>query len=84
MDASEIIRDFIVENFLFGETNHFTEYTDFFEKGILDSTGIIELVGFIEQTFNVCIEDDELIIDNFSSLDHITRYLQLKLTPKES
>lgn len=84
MDTSEIIRDFIVDNFLFGETNHFTEDTDFFEKGILDSTGIIELVSFIEQTFNISIEDDELIIDNFSSLDNITRYLQLKLTPKES
>lgn len=84
MEISEIIREFIVDNFLFGETNHFTEDTDFFEKGILDSTGIIELVGFIEQTFNISIDDDELIIDNFSSLNNITRYLQLKTAAKES
>ena len=84
MEISKIISGFIIENFLFGESNHFNENTDFFEKGILDSTGIIELVGFIEQTFNISIDDDELIIENFSSLNHITYYLQSKIAAKES
>ncbi|MFZ2322532.1 MAG: acyl carrier protein [Ignavibacteriaceae bacterium] len=84
MEISQQIREFIIDNFLFGESNHFDENTDFFEKGILDSTGIIELVSFIEQTFNVFIEDEELIVDNFSSLNHITQYLQSKVASKES
>ncbi len=84
MDIAEIIKEFIIDNFLFGESNHFDESTDLFEKGILDSTGIIELVGFIEQTFNITIDDEELITDNFSSLSHITRYLQLKTAFKSS
>ena len=84
MGESEQIKDFIIDNFLFGEVNHFDENTNFFEKGILDSTGIIELISFIEQTFNVSIEDEESIVDNFSSLTHITQYLQSKVDSKES
>lgn len=83
MDESKQIKEFIIENFLFGEANHFDENTDLFEKGILDSTGIIELVSFIEKTFNISIEDEELIVDNFSSLSHITKYLQSKVSSKE-
>ena len=78
MDIAEIIKEFITDNFLFGESDHFDESTDLFEKGILDSTGIIELVGFIEKTFNITIEDEELIIDNFSTLNRISKYLQSK------
>jgi acyl carrier protein len=78
MTNSDLIKDFIVDNFLFGEANHFDENTDLFDKGIIDSTGIIELVGFIEKTFNVTIEDEELIIDNFSTLNRIAQYLQSK------
>ncbi|MEO8231770.1 MAG: acyl carrier protein [Ignavibacteriota bacterium] len=84
MGESEQIKEFIIDNFLFGELNHFDENTNFFEKGILDSTGIIELVSFIEQTFNISIEDEELIVDNFSSLTHITKYLQSKAELKKS
>ena len=80
MTNSELIKEFIIDNFLFGESDHFDENTDLFEKGILDSTGIIELVGFIEQKFNVTIEDEELIIDNFSTLNRIDHYLQSKTT----
>lgn len=84
MGESEQIRDFIIDNFLFGELNHFDENTNFFEKGILDSTGIIELVSFIEQTFNISIEDEESTVDNFSSLTHISQYLQSKIELKKS
>ncbi len=78
MEVSDIIKEFIIDNFLFGETNHFDGNTDLFDKGIIDSTGIIELVGFIEKTFNITIDDEELIIDNFSTLNRITQYLQSK------
>lgn len=84
MEVSKQIKEFIIENFLFGESNHFDESTDLFEKGILDSTGIIELVSFIEKTFNISIEDEELVVDNFSSLNHITKYLQSKVSLKDS
>ena len=61
MDSSEIIKKFIVDNFLFGNSNNFDNDTDIFEKGILDSTGIIELVSFVEETFNISLTNDEIL-----------------------
>lgn len=82
MEISAQIKNFIIDNFLFGESNHFDENTDFFQKGILDSTGIIELVSFIEQSYNISVNDEELITENFSSLNRITNYIQSKVSPK--
>jgi acyl carrier protein len=82
MGISDIIKEFIIDNFLFGESNHFDENTDFFKKGILDSTGIIELVSFIEQTYNFSVDDEELVTENFSSLNRITNYIESKVSSK--
>ena len=62
-DTKKQLRDYIVENFLFGDTE--TEFSDtdsFMEKGIIDSTGILEMITYIEENFDIKIEDDELII----------------------
>ena len=75
----ELIRKFIIENFLFGDEKKINDDTDFFKTGIIDSTGIIELVGFIESSIDIKIMDDELILKNFSSLNNIITYLKLKL-----
>jgi len=75
----ELIKNFIVENFLFGDGRKLNDDTDFFSTGIIDSTGIIELVGFLESSLPVKVNDDELIVKNFSSLSNITTYLKLKL-----
>jgi len=50
----------------------------FLEKGIIDSTGVLELVGFIEETFNIKIEDEELIPENLDSLDKLNLYIKKK------
>ncbi len=73
------IKSFIIENFLFGDGKKFNDDTDFFRTGIIDSTGIIELVGFIESSIPVKVKDDELVIKNFSSLNNISAYLDSKL-----
>lgn len=82
MNSSEIIRKFIVENFLFGDSNNFEDDTDIFEKSILDSTGIIELVSFVEETFEISVPNIELVMDNFSSVNRIVKYIQSKVHPK--
>ena len=64
MPTAQEIRDFIVENFLFGDTNGLGEDSSFLETGIVDSTGILELVSFIEETYGILIEDEELIPEN--------------------
>ena len=82
MNQIDIVKEFIVENFLFGEEGQIELETDFFEKGIIDSTGIIELVSFVEETFEVSIDDEELIPENLSSLKNIRKFLQQKTDQK--
>ena len=77
------LRGFIVENFLFGDGNDLKNDTLFFENGIIDSTGILEIIGFLEETFKIKIEDEELIPENFSSLEAIDKYLILKLNGQQ-
>ena len=75
----ELVKNFIVDNFLFGDEEKLKDDTDFFRSGIIDSTGIIELVGFIESSFPVKVEDEELVVNNFSSLNNVSAYLDRKL-----
>ncbi len=78
MEYIPTIREFVVENFLFGDGAHVSNDTNFFEKGIIDSTGILELVSYIEETYNLTIEDEDLIPENFSSLNTVAAFLQKK------
>jgi acyl carrier protein len=76
---SKQIRSFIVENFLFGESDNGLKDTDsFLDSGIIDSTGILELVSFLEETYNIQVEDEELIPENLDSIANVTAYLAKK------
>jgi acyl carrier protein len=72
------VRGFIVDNFLYGEDSGFTESTSLLEEGILDSTGILQLVTFIETTFSIHVKDEELVPENLDSLQNIAAYLARK------
>jgi acyl carrier protein len=82
MSQINSVKEFIIENFLFGEEEQLMLDTDFFDRGIIDSTGVIELVSFLEETFNISVDDEELIPDNLSSLQKIDVYLSKKLSQK--
>lgn len=82
MSQIKAVKEFIIENFLFGEEEQLKMDTDFFDKGIVDSTGVIELVSFMEETFNISVDDEELIPENLSSLKNIDLFLQKKLSQK--
>ncbi len=82
MDPVNDVKEFIIENFLFGDEEQIELETDFFEKGIIDSTGVIELVSFMEETFEISIDDEELIPENLSSLKNISVFLERKLNQK--
>ena len=82
MSQINAVKEFIIENFLFGEEVQLELDTDFFDKGIIDSTGVIELVSFIEEKFNISVDDDELIPENLSSLKKVDLFLQKKLSQK--
>ena len=80
MDAQkEKIKTFIVENFLFGEDNGLKDETSFLDEGIIDSTGILELVDFLEQEFSIAVEDEELIPENLDTIANVDNFISRKL-----
>jgi len=78
-DNKSKIRAFIVENFLFGNDADLNDETSFLEEGIIDSTGVLELVTFLEEEFEIAIDDEELIPENLDSINNVTAYLEKKL-----
>lgn len=73
------IRRFIVENFLFGNDDPtLTDDASFLEAGVIDSTGILELISFVEQTYEISIEDGEMLPENLDSLDRISAFILRK------
>jgi acyl carrier protein len=74
----ETVKEFVIDNFLFGSAENLNNDTHLLDKGIIDSTGVLELVAFIEDNFNITVKDDELVQDNFASLLAIEKFLQSK------
>ncbi len=74
------IKAFIVGNFLFGqqEGGGFTDDQSFLESGIIDSTGLLELVSFIEEQYGISVDDRELVPENLDSLRNISQFVVRK------
>ena len=73
------LRRFIVDNFpVNGGTSGPADNDSFLEQGIIDSTGVLELVSFIEETFCLRVLDEELIPDNLDSLNKLVVYIKTK------
>lgn len=75
----DTIRTFVVENFLFGNDEGLTDEVSFMDQGIIDSTGILELIDYIESEFSISVEDHEMIPENLDSINNILKYLQKKM-----
>jgi acyl carrier protein len=83
-DYKEKIRQFIVDNFLFGQANGWADEASFLEQGIIDSTGVLELVAYIEATFAIKVKDSELVPQNLDSINAVAAYLEKKLVPTKA
>jgi acyl carrier protein len=84
MDHIKELKEFVINNFMFGQGESLDSDTDFFDKGIIDSTGTLELVAFIEENYNISVLDNELIKENLSSLTKVNEYIENKLTSKSN
>lgn len=79
MDVRAQLREFVVENFMMGQdASELSDSGSLLELGIIDSTGVLELVGFLEETFAIAVEDDDLTPDNLDSIDNLVNYIQKK------
>ena len=72
------LREFILGNFLFGRERPFGDEDSIAREGIVDSTGVLQLVSFLEETYNITVEDEELTPENLDSIGSITAYIYLK------
>lgn len=74
------IKGYILENFLYGGgEDALAENDSFLEKGIIDSTGVLELVAFVEETFSVKIEDQDMIPENLDSVINLGNFVVSKM-----
>ena len=76
----EKVRAFVIENFLFGNDEGLKDDTSFLDEGIIDSTGILELVSFVEEEFSMSVEDEELVPENLDSINNVVAYLEKKMS----
>jgi len=80
VEANVQIRNFIVEEVLAGDrTVAFSDDDSFLECGIIDSTGVLELIAFVEEQFKIDVKDEDLIPENFDSVAKLSHYVGAKL-----
>jgi len=80
MDVKSVLKKFVTKNFLVSAAvDSFDDADSFLEKGIIDSTGVLELLEFIEETFRIRVEDEEVIPANLDSLNNLTSFIRKKL-----
>ena len=72
------IKDYIISSTL-SDTKSITDATLIFEVGLLDSMGLLFLIEFIKEEFNVEVTDEELLPENFESVNNITQFIEAKL-----
>ena len=81
MSNEEKIRNYILENFLFTDDQSALSSKDsFMDKGIIDSTGILEVIYFLEDEFNMEVDDEEMVPENLDSVNNIVAFIARKLS----
>jgi acyl carrier protein len=78
------VRAFVTDCLLFGRAAELRSEDSFLDKGIIDSTGVLELVQFIEQEFQLTVENEELVAENLDSLNLLTSFIERKLSAAEN
>ena len=79
MEMKNNLREFLTENFMVELDSAFTEDDSLLEYGVIDSTGVLELVIYLEEKYNIKIEDDKIIPENLDSLNNIDKYIKSKI-----
>lgn len=79
-DIRKTLRDFITENFLFrADEQALTDDQSLLDSGIVDSTGVLEVIAFLEQTWSISVADSEIVPENLDSVSRIATYVESKL-----
>ena len=82
MEVEQQIHSYIVENFLLGDDSGLEMSQSLLESGVVDSTGVMELVMFLEQTFGIEVGDEDLVPENLDTIENMASFVQRKRTPE--
>ncbi len=75
-----VVREFLAENFpLSGASDELSRDESLIEAGVIDSTGVLELIGFIEERYEIEIADEEVLPENLDSIGNIGRFVTGKI-----
>jgi acyl carrier protein len=75
------IRDFVTTNFYVADPKSLEDSTSLLEHGIIDSTGVLEVIMFVETAFGVTVEDAEMLPENLDSIERIAAFVERKKVP---
>jgi acyl carrier protein len=79
LSIEQAIREFLATNFFLGDDPAgLAGSASLIEAGVIDSTGVLELVGFLEEQFDLRIQDDELVPENLDTIDNIVQFVTRK------
>ena len=79
MTVKDQIKQYLAENFLFSDNGYqLSDSASFLEEGVVDSTGVLELVMFVEETFDITVKDEEIVPENFDSVAQLAEYIHRK------
>jgi acyl carrier protein len=78
MDIKEQVRAFVTSNFYVADPSVLEENASLLDQGIIDSTGVLEVISFIEETFGITVEDSEMLPDNLDSIERIAHFVAHK------
>ena len=75
MDKKTLLSEYIQNEIMKGRSQNFSETDDLLSSGILDSLGILQLVAFIDEKFNLTVPDEDVVFENFHSVAALSGYL---------
>lgn len=78
MEIKQQVREFITTNFYVSDPAALEDDASLLDRGIIDSTGVLEVIGFLEDVFGIKIEDSEMLPENLDSIDRITSFVARK------
>lgn len=80
MEATRnLVRQYILQNYLFTEDDSaLSDDVSFLDSGLIDSTGMMEVIFFLEETFSIKVEDEEMLPENLDSVNNLLNYIEKK------
>jgi acyl carrier protein len=81
MSVRDKVQRFVLENFYVVDSSRITDEISLLDNGIIDSTGVLEVISFLEGEFGIMVEDEEIVPENLDSIARIAGFVHGKTTP---